>query len=462
MIRLRQRLAAIKAALGLWSRGWRRGEAGAVSPVFVLMLVPLIGGLGMAAEASNWYLTQRALQNAADSAAIAAAANGTTNEGTRCTVAGDFCLEAKAAAANMGFTDGAGNVTVTTHYTTTCPGTVTNCYSVSIKKLLSISLLQVVGFKGDTTAGGAPAQTVTASAIAKPRAAVDLCMMALGTGAKVFKLNGLPKSDLVGCDLWSNGDLACDGQSADAGVPYGGAVGNSSCGATQASNQAKKADPFGSLSANIPANTCTSYPQNTGAASQPLSASTSGPLCGNYHLTGDWNITTPGKVITIYNGSLDLFGHKLSTSGSGSVTLIFSGTVQNGGPVTYNHMPVNTTGSGVIDIAAPTSGTFKGVAIMQDSNLTGNKNNLDMTYTGNNPTLDIQGLIYMPNGNFTIKGAINLHSSGLSCIGIIAQTINVSGTGAIFPGDGVGPTADCTLAGLTLPTVLAGKLALVQ
>src|SRR5579859_3387721 len=100
--------------------------------MFALMLIPLLGGLGMAAEVSNWYLTQRALQNAADGAAIAAATNGSTNEATKCTVAGDFCREAKAAAAGNGFTDGAANVTVTADYLTAgCPGTLTACYKVS-------------------------------------------------------------------------------------------------------------------------------------------------------------------------------------------------------------------------------------------------------------------------------------------------------------------------------------------
>ena len=378
MIGLRRRLAVIKAGLGLWSRGWRRRETGAVSPIFALMLVPLIGGLGMGVEASNWYLTQRAMQNAADSAALAAATNGTVDEATKCAVVGDFCYEAKAAAARSGFTDGAGNVTVTADYLTSgCPGSVPSCYSVSINNKLPFYLLQVVGFKGDTTAGGVAAQLVVASSVARATTAADICMMALGAG-KSFTVNGGPNVNLAGCNFWSNGDLKCNGANSDTGVVYGGAVGTSSCGATQASGQTAKSDPFSGLSANIPAANpaCASYPQGTGSGAQPLTASTKAPLCGNYYLPANYNITTAGTEIVIYNGSLDLFGHTLSTSGSGSVTLIFSGPSGATGSKSalYNHILVDTAKGGVLDIAAPTSGNFSGVAFMQNNSLFDDKN----------------------------------------------------------------------------------------
>jgi hypothetical protein len=99
--------------------------------------------------------------------------------------------------------------------------------------------------------------------------------------------------------------------------------------------------------------------------------------------------------------------------------------------------------------------------MIQDSRLDGNKNDKDMTYHGNDPTLNIQGLIYMPNGNFDMRGAINLHSGGVSCVAVVANTILVSGAGAIFDH----ATSDCAVAGLTLPPVPGSTItrqALVQ
>ena len=97
---------------------------------------------------------------------------------------------------------------------------------------------------------------------------------------------------------------------------------------------------------------------------------------------------------------------------------------------------------------------------MQDGRLTGKRNSLDLLYTGNDPTLLVQGLIYMPNGNFDIRGAINKKTNGLSCIGIVAKTILVSGTGSIFDN----PTDECRQAGLDMPTIpgTSNRLGLVQ
>jgi uncharacterized membrane protein len=73
----------------------------AVIVALVATLVVAIVGLGI--DVVDWYRTDRAMQNAADSAAIAAARNGTSS----------YQSEAKAVAAQYGFVDGTGGVTVT-------------------------------------------------------------------------------------------------------------------------------------------------------------------------------------------------------------------------------------------------------------------------------------------------------------------------------------------------------------
>lgn len=433
-----------------------------------LLIVPIAGALALVIETGDWYLAQRNLQNAADSAAIAAATTGTTNEATKCTtVKGDFCFEAKGAAAKYGFVDGTGNVTVTPTYGVSCPGGVAACYSATLTTKIPLYLTKLVGYQGDTTIGSARAQTIRAVAVVSKGDPVNYCLIALGTGSgnanAAFRLNGGPNADLTGCDLFSNGGMNCNGNLLLTS-PYGDAVGSpDSCGANHNVITAIT-DPYAALDANppIPTNNCTSYPQATGsniAAAQTINSTTdftsAVKLCGNSKLSSDINITTADAVLVVYNGSLDLFGHTLSTSGNGSLTIIFSGSVANGGATTYNHMPVNTTGTGAIDIAAPSdsTATFKGVAIMQDSRLTGNKNNVDITYSGNDPSLGIQGLLYFPNSNLTISGAINMHTAGLSCIGVIAKTILINGNGSIFKNDAVGVTAACPQSGLVLPTV---------
>ena len=69
---------------------------GSIAVMTALALPALIGVTGLGVEVSYWYLTQRSMQNAADSAAVAAATNGTASYGA----------EARAAAAKYGFVDG--------------------------------------------------------------------------------------------------------------------------------------------------------------------------------------------------------------------------------------------------------------------------------------------------------------------------------------------------------------------
>ena len=68
----------------------RRGN---VAVLTALLLPALMGTLGVGFEVSNWYVTKRSMQNAADAATLAAATNG----------AGGYVAEAKAVAAQYGF-----------------------------------------------------------------------------------------------------------------------------------------------------------------------------------------------------------------------------------------------------------------------------------------------------------------------------------------------------------------------
>jgi hypothetical protein len=54
----------------------RKDQRGTVSVIMGLLIVPLVGALGIGFEVSNWYMTGRGMQNAADAAALAAATNG--------------------------------------------------------------------------------------------------------------------------------------------------------------------------------------------------------------------------------------------------------------------------------------------------------------------------------------------------------------------------------------------------
>src|SRR6267154_3870496 len=124
----------------------REEQRGTVSIIMGLLIVPLVATLGIGFEVSNWYMTTRGMQNAADAAAVAAATNGGSN----------YDVEAKAVAAQYGFVDGTNTISVAVSNTAACPGGGNNCYSVIISGFVPLYLSQVVGFRGDATLNGTP------------------------------------------------------------------------------------------------------------------------------------------------------------------------------------------------------------------------------------------------------------------------------------------------------------------
>ncbi|MGB6177496.1 MAG: hypothetical protein WBF43_14445, partial [Methylocella sp.] len=128
-----------------------------------------------------------------------------------------------------------------------------------------------------------------------------------------------------------------------------------------------------------------------------------------------------------------------TTSGSG-LTVVFTGTNSSA----YNYIP---SGGGTLDIAAPASGAWSGMALYQDPNLTDQGANLDISAAGNSPTWNISGMVYLPNSIVTLSGAVSKASNGTACFGMVVADMRINGTGDIFAND-----TGCSAAGLALPT----------
>jgi hypothetical protein len=429
--------------------GDRRGNVAIIS---AMALPALMGTFGLGTEVASWYANQRAMQNAADSAALAAATNASSG----------YADEAKAVTAQYGFADGQNGVAVSVSNAAACPSGGSDCYSVTITKSLPLILAQFVGYNGDTTlAGGAPAKRIRAAAVATqstvPR---PYCLVTLGQSGTTLQTNGAPKADLSGCNVMSNGAADCNGH--DLGADNGDAHGsNSGCGVVQHSNIPLMPDPYSGLASNIPPDSCNdSYPQAPAKKNgTPLSGDNvlnnanlwSGniPRCGDLQLNSDVTITnTAGPAtLVIYNGDLDLNGHTLSTTPGSQLTIVFAGDNSSA----YSHTP---TGGGTLDIQAPTSGPWSGVAMYQAPNLTLGVN---ISAAGNSPTWDITGLVYLPQAGVTFSGAVNKSSNGSSCFVMVADHITINGTGSILANGG------CAQAGLTMPsTQVPGRGKLVS
>jgi Flp pilus assembly protein TadG len=153
------------------ARGFSGDRSGIVVVLVALAMPVLVGTMRLAAEASYWYVHQRGMQNAADAAAIAAA----TNAGS------GYAAEAKAVAAQFGFQDGSGNITVaatnpnTASGCTTAAGSANSCYAVTVSDKVPLFLSQVVGYAGN----GKGATPLSATAVAQNGAAYPYCLLAL-------------------------------------------------------------------------------------------------------------------------------------------------------------------------------------------------------------------------------------------------------------------------------------------
>src|SRR5262245_40494929 len=103
-----------------------KNQSGTVAVIMGFLFPILIAAFGLGFEITNWYLRTRSMQNAADSAAIAAATNSSSN----------YNVEAAAVATEYGYTNATNNVTVAASNTAPCPaGFTAPRYSVTISSM---------------------------------------------------------------------------------------------------------------------------------------------------------------------------------------------------------------------------------------------------------------------------------------------------------------------------------------
>jgi hypothetical protein len=319
-------------------------------------------------------------------------------------------------------------------------------------------------------------------------------MLGLSATGTAVRSNGGPNTNFVGCTIMSNSNATCNGSNLQAYMGLAHAT-NSGCGNIQQSTVPSISDPYAARASNIPtdlSSRCSNtFSQTTKTGntwsggttwgtsgvnttkSLTGSASISGNtlVCGDLRLNGDVTIDAPnGAVLFIANGGLDLNGHTLRTANGSSVTLVF--TDAPGAPTdpctnsrVCNYIPSDTSGgsTGVLDIQGPTAAAtdpmaqaFQGLVIYQAPTVP----SVDLTYSGNSPTWEITGGVYLPSTSLTISGVVNKSSNGAVCLVMTAHDITINGTGTLYSQtpDGSG----CKAAGLQVPTAtLSGRGQLV-
>ncbi|MFC5486796.1 hypothetical protein [Microvirga aerilata] len=273
-------------------------------------------------------------------------------------------------------------------------------------------------------------QLVSTAVAARVNTSRKYCVVSLGQAdVKVdFDVNGAPKADLAGCGVMSNESMVCNGTARGFAAYADSPTGDSSgCGevAHRTPSQAI-GDSFAKLADNTPIQPCAS---SNNLDAPPAAAGIT--YCGDVTLNKDVTITAP-TVIVIKSGRLNLNSHKLTGS---ALTIIFTGV--NG----------YVEGKGTLDITAPTSGDWKGVALYQHPDA----QRVDFTLSGSQQEMNVKGLFYFPNAHLTLNGAVNKDVVPAPCLMMMVGSLKVDGGG--FFSD----SAQCTGL-IDLPSKERGRL----
>jgi len=418
-------LAGLPGRLNLLRR-FAKAQGGAVAPMTALMLIPILGSMALAVDVGYWYKTQRSMQSAADSAALAGAFANDDN----------YAGMARGTAAQLGYADGVGDVTVTpVRGASYCPSGTGTCTQVSISNQASLWFAPIVGILGNANGKqGLTAVAVASSATSGPS---SLCITALASSGTTPALqgNGVPFANLAGCSVFSNTSMNCNGN--DLGADYGIAVGTSvGCGKQQITGATPITDPYTDLATKLPA--LKSAPcQSSNSISGNLTWVGVKRFCGDVTVTSDVTLQAGSNaIIVIDNGTLNLKKNTFRTAANAGATLIFTGTNAS----TAKHYPTADNGGNpgaTLDFAAPTSGDWNNVAVYQDPALT---TNVSFTYAGSAPKWNVSGLVYLPHATFTLSGAIGASTNGKKCFILVVDNITINGTGNMFSN----PQGDCS------------------
>jgi Flp pilus assembly protein TadG len=445
----------IRTLAKLW-----RDENGAVAPFIVMLLIPIIGMVALGGEVSGWYMKQRQLQNAADSAALAAAANGSTT-----TVNGvpSYQREAYGVAGTYGFKSSGD--TVVTPSTVTCPSGSGTCFQVAISTKVPLYLAQIIGYKGNATLSSDStrmATTVAAFAIASSKVAYNYCLTGLGTTnppvngaqANVDLRGGGPNSDYSKCAAQSKGSVNCTANN----FPYIQAPdqhGNTCGSAYHTVGASSVIDPYASFDyTTLIANKLAGSSCYTGALTGTITASVVKICSSNNTMTGPITVQAPAgstdpPVIVIYDTTLHTAGFSVSTtSGVGAL----GGTVIVTGAGTSN-LNQWFDGNGNVYIQGSNGGSFDDLSILVDPKL----NPTQPFDPGNNSHVNLHalGTIYAPHTDILVGGSMDAQIGAYKCVSIIAQSIYSNG------GSLANNPLDCAALGFNLAETLVTRQTLV-
>jgi len=378
-----------------------RSDRGSVAIQIGIMMIAILGMVALGIEVSYLLLKHREMQSAADGAAM----SGATALGTGSPA--DFRLEARAVAAAGGFTTGVDEAVVTVNSPPLSGPYTGNASAVEviISQPQHLSLVRL--FRSGLF-------NVGARAVALARPGYRYCILALdptASGAVTVWNNAIVTNSQCGVAVNSNSASALDVRNNAAINGPTHVTGNALLTVNANLNGSPNEhdvepidDPYASVVIQTPP-ACTGQ---SGTVGNFATANfTAGHFC-NGLVFGQGAIANFAAG-AYYIDSKFTMGNNVKINATAGVTLIINGNYS-----------VTFANGAIVNLTAPTTGPYAGMAIMGLRNATPT---VVQTFR-NGTTIDIQGVVYFPNQiiNFENNG-----TTGISqCTQVIGRIVNIS------------------------------------
>lgn len=391
-----------------------RDDRGVSAIIFAIMLPALIGMVGLSVEVGLWYAQKRNLQAAADAGAMAGALvlyqGGTSAEAE--TAASAYAVLNGAVAANVN-----PNIPPSTGAYTADATAVEVIVTESQNRMFSALFL--AGATQALTARAVATQSTTTQALG--------CVVTLETSGVGAQLDSNARMNLSNCGLTVNsssgsavnessnaqvnadfvritGDYALAGNATINGADSGDAQ-----PATVTTGETATENPYADLPNPAASGSCnyTNYSlgANNNATIGPAVAGGSVRMCGGFDMNSNSTLTMQAGTYYIDGGTFNMDSNTKLYANAG-VTIILTGSGAD-------WAELNLNSNAWIQITAPTTGDYEGIAIMQDPDAPSTTTN----NINSNVNIGLQGTIYFPNtqlhmdSNATITTSTVLNSS---------------------------------------------------
>ncbi|HWK95893.1 MAG TPA: pilus assembly protein TadG-related protein [Pseudolabrys sp.] len=390
-----------------------RANGGSVAIQLALSSLVILGMVALAVEITFLVYKHRQMQAAADAAAFGAAIAKKTGYPS------SFALEARAAAAEVGYVNGVNGVTVTVNNPPLHGNYTANNSAVEVIISQSQSLSLVTLFQTGLFSVGA-------SAVAMPGGGGSACVLQLlSTNITGVSLSNGATVNLAQCGLDANatsssavsviGGATLNTQfvstSGRTSVSQGGAI-NATNGIK--TNQPAVADPYASVPA--PSYSGCNFNNKSFGHSATRQYASPGVYCNGLAFTNDALVTMNPGVYIIDRGSFNV-GGAVQLTGTGVTIYLTKSTGSS-------YATVSIGNGATVTLSAPTSGTYAGLTFFGDRKATTSTT----SSFGGGATLSITGALYFPSQTVSFNNGI---SNPSGCTQLIAGQIQFTG-GAQF------------------------------